>query len=257
MRETLTSEFSRVTPAVADEALRGRRVDPSGLAPKLDGPHIEAIHAVMVSSQAALPPAKRFFSRLAKSDKTLRDDDGGGQRASRRARRGRRAPRRHRAHREGPRRHASQLDKLYAALRVVAGEDRRRPRPASSPSARSSSPGGLKRRFKAVLHGPHAAAGGVPRQPLRRGGRRGLRRRAAKDEAAELMRFANRVPLLYQPRACGITEAVVKVDWKSYGLQQRKGELPVGSAGDLRPPRGRVGAFTSEAKEAVAHPTRS
>jgi len=35
----------------------------------------------------------------------------------------------------------------------------------------------------------------------------------------ELMRFANRVPLLFDSGGCAITEAVRNVDWKRYGLQ--------------------------------------
>ena len=62
------------------------------------------------------------------------------------------------------------------------------------------------------------------------------------DEPAEIMRFANRVPLQYQPKACAISEAVYDTNWKRYELSQPKGSLPVGAARDRRPPRERVGA---------------
>ncbi len=48
------------------------------------------------------------------------------------------------------------------------------------------------------------------------------------DKSIELFRFANRVPLLFQRGACGVTEAVVKTDWRKYLLSQPKGSLPVG-----------------------------
>ena len=43
------------------------------------------------------------------------------------------------------------------------------------------------------------------------------------EEPAEVIRFANRVPLQYQPKACAISEAVYDTNWKSYELAQPKG----------------------------------
>jgi DNA topoisomerase-6 subunit B len=48
------------------------------------------------------------------------------------------------------------------------------------------------------------------------------------EEPADLYRLANRVPLQYQQSACAITRAVLSIDWRSYGLQQARGALPVG-----------------------------
>ena len=62
------------------------------------------------------------------------------------------------------------------------------------------------------------------------------------DEPAEIMRFANRVPLQYQPKACAISESVYDTNWKSYKLPQPKGVAPAGPARDRRAPRERVGA---------------
>ncbi|MBI4451486.1 DNA topoisomerase VI subunit B [Candidatus Woesearchaeota archaeon] len=73
------------------------------------------------------------------------------------------------------------------------------------------------------------------------------------DQPATLLRFANRVPLLYQQGACAVFKSVVQTNWKPYGLQQSQGALPVGPLtvalhlASVWPP------FTSEAKEAVAH----
>ena len=67
------------------------------------------------------------------------------------------------------------------------------------------------------------------------------------------MRFANRVPLLYQNSACAIHKAVLTSNWKSYGLQQSKGALPTGPLVILVHIASVWVPFTSESKEAVAH----
>lgn len=48
------------------------------------------------------------------------------------------------------------------------------------------------------------------------------------DEPIQLLRFANRVPLQFDKSGCAITWAIESVNWKSYGLQQPKGSLPIG-----------------------------
>jgi len=73
------------------------------------------------------------------------------------------------------------------------------------------------------------------------------------DELAKVMRFANRVPLLYQASACGVHKAVLTSNWKSYGLQQSKGALPTGPLVVLIHMASVWVPFTSESKEAVAH----
>ncbi|HSQ65393.1 MAG TPA: DNA topoisomerase VI subunit B, partial [Polyangiaceae bacterium] len=73
------------------------------------------------------------------------------------------------------------------------------------------------------------------------------------DEPAEIMRFANRVPLQYQPKACAISESVYDTNWKAYNLPQPKGSLPVGPLAIAVHLASVWVPFTSEAKEAVAH----
>ncbi|MFT5234418.1 MAG: DNA topoisomerase-6 subunit B [Candidatus Krumholzibacteriia bacterium] len=73
------------------------------------------------------------------------------------------------------------------------------------------------------------------------------------DELATVMRFANRVPLLYQASACGVHKAVLSSNWKSYGLSQSKGALPTGPLVVLIHIASVWVPFTSESKEAVAH----
>jgi DNA topoisomerase-6 subunit B len=72
------------------------------------------------------------------------------------------------------------------------------------------------------------------------------------DEPVHLLRFANRVPLLYQQEGCAITRAVTQVNWKAYGLQQPKGALPVAPMAILVHLASVWVPFTSEAKEAIA-----
>jgi DNA topoisomerase VI subunit B len=73
------------------------------------------------------------------------------------------------------------------------------------------------------------------------------------DKTIELFRFANRVPLLFQRGACGITDAIVRTDWRNYQLSQPKGSLPVGPMALLVHVASVWVPFTSESKEAVAH----
>ena len=74
-----------------------------------------------------------------------------------------------------------------------------------------------------------------------------------KEEAVKLIRFANRVPLLYQQGACALTKAITAVDWKNYGLQQSGQNVPNGPAIILVHMASVWAPFTSESKEAIAH----
>lgn len=73
------------------------------------------------------------------------------------------------------------------------------------------------------------------------------------DGQVQILRFANRVPLLYQQGACAITKAVSEMDWRRYGLEQRGGKgIPFGPAIILVHVASTKVPFTSEGKEAVA-----
>jgi len=73
------------------------------------------------------------------------------------------------------------------------------------------------------------------------------------DQSVTVLRFANKVPLLYQQGACGIIEAITETNWKSYGLQQSGNSMPSGPAVVLVSMASVWVPFTSEAKEALAH----
>ncbi len=74
-----------------------------------------------------------------------------------------------------------------------------------------------------------------------------------KDEQVSLLRFANRVPLLYQQGSCAFTKSIIGTNWKPYGLQQSNGSIPVGPVTILLHIASVWVPFTSESKEALAH----
>ncbi len=71
-------------------------------------------------------------------------------------------------------------------------------------------------------------------------------------EMARLMRFANRVPLLYQQSACAIHKSVIETNWRSYGVGQSRGALPQGPMVIFVHMASVWVPFTSESKEAIA-----
>ncbi|PIY60106.1 DNA topoisomerase VI subunit B, partial [Candidatus Woesearchaeota archaeon CG_4_10_14_0_8_um_filter_47_5] len=73
------------------------------------------------------------------------------------------------------------------------------------------------------------------------------------DKTINLLRVANRVPLLYQQGACANTKAISSVNWRSYGLSQSQGSLPVGPVTIAVHIASVWVPFTSESKEAIAH----
>lgn len=84
-----------------------------------------------------------------------------------------------------------------------------------------------------------------------------LKEKQAKEEIkgpelSRLIRFANRVPLVYQQTACSTYKAAVEVGWRKYGLTQSRGSLPQGSLVIFVHMASVWVPFTSESKEAIA-----
>jgi DNA topoisomerase-6 subunit B len=69
---------------------------------------------------------------------------------------------------------------------------------------------------------------------------------------ARLIRFANRVPLLYQQSACCTYKSMVDTKWNNYGISQSRGSLPQAPMVLLVHMASVWVPFTSESKEAVA-----
>jgi len=73
------------------------------------------------------------------------------------------------------------------------------------------------------------------------------------DQPIQVLRFANRVPLMYQQGGCLLTKALESVDWKRYGLDHPGGRgIPKGPAAVLIHLASTNVQFTSEAKEALS-----
>jgi DNA topoisomerase-6 subunit B len=72
------------------------------------------------------------------------------------------------------------------------------------------------------------------------------------DESARVIRFANRVPLLFQQSACSSFKAVIETNWRNYDLQQPRGSIPVSPLVIMIHMASVWVPFTSESKEAIA-----
>jgi DNA topoisomerase-6 subunit B len=155
--------------------------------------------------------------------------------------------------------HGEALETLLHVLHTV---------PLLPPSAESLSPIGpllIKRGLRNVLGDvrPDFFAPPVSRPPKVRGGfpfvvEVGLVYGGGLpvDQPVQILRFANRVPLLFQQGACAITNAIGSMDWRRYGLDQKGGSgVPTGPALILVHLASTKIPFTSEAKEAVAEDT--
>jgi DNA topoisomerase-6 subunit B len=183
VKQVLVDDFSRVSPAVADEICKAAKVSPRTPAASVHGDDLERLHKALGEVKVMAPPASCV---------------------------------------------------------VPIGEELLIE--------------GLKRRFKAEFYvsttRPPSVYRGNPfvvEVGLAYGGE------LPNDDPADIMRFANRVPLQYQPKACAISESVYQTNWKAYQLPQPKGSLPVGPLAIVVHLASVWVPFTSEAKEAVAH----
>src|SRR6185437_9799830 len=71
-------------------------------------------------------------------------------------------------------------------------------------------------------------------------------------QTMNVLRYANRVPLQFQPGACAITQTITSTNWRAYGLSQSRGGLPSGPVTVMVHMASVWVPFTSESKEAVA-----
>jgi DNA topoisomerase-6 subunit B len=74
----------------------------------------------------------------------------------------------------------------------------------------------------------------------------------SENQSMQVLRYANRVPLQFQPAACAITQSIMGTNWRSYGLTQSRGQLPVGPVSVMVHVASVWVPFTSESKEAIA-----
>ena len=71
-------------------------------------------------------------------------------------------------------------------------------------------------------------------------------------ELARVIRYANRVPLLYQQSSCASYKAVLDTTWRNYGITQSRGAVPAGPMVIFVHMASVWVPFTSESKEAIA-----
>jgi DNA topoisomerase-6 subunit B len=71
-------------------------------------------------------------------------------------------------------------------------------------------------------------------------------------QSMSVLRYANRVPLQFQPAACAVTQTITSTNWRSYGLSQSRGGLPSGPVTAMVHVASVWVPFTSESKEAIA-----
>ncbi len=95
--------------------------------------------------------------------------------------------------------------------------------------------------------GQAAQAAEAPPEPLAEG-----ERQEGDSELARVIRYANRVPLLYQQSACAAYKSVLETGWRNYGVAQSKGALPAGPMVVFVHMASVWVPFTSESKEAIA-----
>jgi DNA topoisomerase VI subunit B len=72
------------------------------------------------------------------------------------------------------------------------------------------------------------------------------------SELARVIRYANRVPLLYQQAGCASFKAVLDTTWRNYGVSQSRGAVPAGPMVIFVHMASVWVPFTSESKEAIA-----
>jgi DNA topoisomerase-6 subunit B len=74
------------------------------------------------------------------------------------------------------------------------------------------------------------------------------------DGQAEILRFANRVPLVYQRGACGTVDVIKGINWRNYNLDQPGGRgIPNGPCVIMIHVASTNVPFTSESKDAIAN----
>ncbi|MBQ4144861.1 MAG: DNA topoisomerase VI subunit B [Thermoguttaceae bacterium] len=74
----------------------------------------------------------------------------------------------------------------------------------------------------------------------------------AEGQTMSVFRYANRVPLQSQLSACAVTQTIMNMNWRNYGLQQSRGTLPRGPITVMVHLASVWVPFTSESKEAIA-----
>lgn len=144
-----------------------------------------------------------------------------------------------------------QIEKLHKAMQMV--KVAAPPTNCLSPVGEDVLIAGLKKEYKAEFYTaitrPPSVYRGYPFQvevALAYGGE------LPQDRSSVLLRFANKIPLLYHQSSCVITEAVKEVNWRNYGLSQPSNSFPIAPLIIVVHFISVWVPFTSEGKQAIA-----
>jgi len=198
----LAGDFSRVSPAVAQEICRTAKLSPDAHARNIHGEDAEALYKAIQTTKIMAPPSN-CISPI-------------GEKAI--------------------------LHGLYKQIKGDFYTAVTRP-----PAVYRGNPFIIEAGL-AYGKGPdQAAAPDAPAAPHAEG-----EEQRDDGELARVIRYANRVPLLYQQSACATFKAVLETAWRNYGVAQSRGALPAGPIVVFVHMASVWVPFTSESKEAIA-----
>jgi len=200
----LSGDFSRVSPAVAQEICRTAKLSPNARPRNIHGTDAEALYKAIQVTKIMAPPSN-CISPI-------------GEKAI--------------------------LHGLYKQIKGEFYTAVTRP-----PSVYRGNPFIIEAGL-AFGKGPAQAATVTPEAPaapLAEG-----EQRDDDSELARVIRYANRVPLLYQQSACATYKAALETAWRNYGIAQSRGALPAGPMVIFVHMASVWVPFTSESKEAIA-----
>jgi DNA topoisomerase-6 subunit B len=200
----LSGDFSRVSPALAQEICKTAKLSPNARPRNIHGTQAEALYKAIQATKIMAPPSN-CISPI-------------GEKAI--------------------------LHGLYKQIKGEFYTAVTRP-----PSVYRGNPfvieAGLA--FGKAPNQAAAAAPEAPVVPLAEG-----EERDDDSELARVIRYANRVPLLYQQAACATYKAALETAWRNYGISQSRGALPAGPMVIFVHMASVWVPFTSESKEAIA-----
>ena len=197
----LAGDFSRVSPALAQEICKTAKLSPGATPRNIHGEDAEALYKAIQATKIMAPPSN-CISPI-------------GERAI--------------------------LHGLYMQIKGDFYTAVTRP-----PSVYRGNPFIIEAGL-AFGRGPESATADAPAAPLAEG-----EQAKDDDELARVIRYANRVPLLYQQSACATFKAALETAWKNYGVAQSRGALPAGPMVIFVHMASVWVPFTSESKEAIA-----
>jgi DNA topoisomerase VI subunit B len=199
----LASEFSRVSPAVAQEICKTAKLSPNAKPRSLRGADAEALYKAIQSTKIMAPPSNSISPI--------------GEKAI-----------------------------LHGLYQQIKGDFYTAV--TRSPAVYRGNPFIIEAGL-AFGKGPEQApqTAEAPEVPLAEG-----EQQDDDKELARVIRYANRVPLLYQQSACAAYKSVLETGWRNYGVAQSRGALPAGPMVVFVHMASVWVPFTSESKEAIA-----